>query len=92
VGKDSNPHEKQYAPIQIKEFANAHDRFLILDENTIYHFGARLKDLVKKWFAFSKFNKEALLILNKFNESTPKTWFGQICVYFLFSNPLIIRI
>ncbi len=44
----------------IKKFTKAHDRFLIIDENTVYHFGASLKDLGKKWFAFSKMNMEAM--------------------------------
>jgi hypothetical protein len=62
---DLKKHNEQYSPIQINEFVNAHDRFLIIDETIVYHFGASLKDLGKKWFAFSKFEKEALLILNK---------------------------
>ncbi len=62
---DLEKYNKQYPPIEIKEFKNAHDRFLITDEKTIYHFGASLKDLGKKWFAFSKFDKTALEILNK---------------------------
>jgi hypothetical protein len=44
----------QYPTIVIKEFNNSHDRFLIIDNKTVYHFGASLKDLGKKWFAFSK--------------------------------------
>ncbi len=39
-----------------KEYKNAHDRFIIIDETIIYQFGASLKDLEKKWFAFSKIN------------------------------------
>ena len=50
---------------QIKKLNKAHDRFLIIDRNILYHFGASLKDLGKKWFAFSKLDKEALTILNK---------------------------
>lgn len=46
-------------------FAEAHDRFLISDESTVYHIGASLKDLGKKWFAFSKFEKGALEMLGK---------------------------
>jgi hypothetical protein len=46
-------------------FKNSHDRFLILDEKEIYHIGASLKDLGKKWFAFSKFEMSTLDILNK---------------------------
>lgn len=64
---DLKKHNEQYEPIYIKEFANSHDRFLIIDENLVYHFGASLKDLGKKWFAFSKFDKNALSLLNKLN-------------------------
>jgi len=55
----------QYPPIEIREFREAHDRFLILDDAIVYHFGASLKDLGKKWFGFSKFEKEALSMLEK---------------------------
>jgi len=46
----------QYPPLSIKTFSKSHDRFLIIDNETIYHLGASLKDLGKKWFAFSKIN------------------------------------
>ena len=42
----------QYAPIDVQAFNKAHDRFLIIDDK-VYHIGASLKDLGKKWFAFS---------------------------------------
>jgi hypothetical protein len=58
----------QYQPIEVKEFKNSHDRFMIIDDEDVYHFGASLKDLGKKWFAFSKFEKKALQILDKLNE------------------------
>ena len=45
-------HNAQYTPVNIKEFNKAHDRFLIID-NQVYHIGASMKDLGKKWFAFS---------------------------------------
>jgi hypothetical protein len=51
---DLEKHNKQYSPIEIKVFKNAHDRFLIIDEKQVYHIGASLKDLGKKLFAFSK--------------------------------------
>jgi hypothetical protein len=44
----------QYPKVEVKIFAKSHDRFLIIDNETIYHIGASLKDLGKKWFAFSK--------------------------------------
>lgn len=52
---DLNRHNAQYAPIDIKPFNKAHDRFLIIDDK-VYHIGASLKDLGKKWFAFSLMN------------------------------------
>jgi hypothetical protein len=55
----------QYPFIEVKMFKQAHDRFLIIDNKKVYHFGASLKDLGKKWFAFSKFDKEALNMLDK---------------------------
>lgn len=58
----------QYPSIEIKEFKDSHDRFIIIDNEDVYHIGASLKDLGKKWFAFSKFEKKALQILDKLNE------------------------
>ncbi len=58
----------QYPTIEIKEFKHSHDRFLIIDHKDVYHFGASLKDLGKSWFAFSKFNKEAIKLLDKLDE------------------------
>lgn len=64
---DLKKHNAQYPPIEIKEFSASHDRFLILDEEEIYHIGASLKDLGKKWFAFSKFEKGSIEMLNRLN-------------------------
>ena len=50
----------QYQGITVKSFDKSHDRFLIIDENDIYHLGASLKDLCKKWFAFSKLDKNSI--------------------------------
>jgi len=58
---DIDKYNAQYEPIKI--FKNAHDRFLIIDEKDVYHFGASLKDLGKKWFAFSKMNKNSITIM-----------------------------
>ena len=55
----------QYEPVEIKEFTKSHDRFLIIDETEVYHIGASLKDLGKKWFAFSKLNIDAIELLGK---------------------------
>jgi hypothetical protein len=65
---DLTKHNAQYPTIEIKEFAHSHDRFLIIDNKMIYHFGASLKDLGKKWFAFSKMQIGALEMLNKLEE------------------------
>ena len=55
----------QYEPIYVKVFTKSHDRFLIIDNKTVYHIGASLKDLAKKWFAFSKINLDAKELINK---------------------------
>jgi hypothetical protein len=62
---DIMKYNEQYPPIVLKPFDKAHDRFLILDDNTIYHFGASLKDLGKKWLAFSKLDISAIELLNE---------------------------
>lgn len=62
---DLKKHNRQYPEIQVVEFTEAHDRFLILDEKELYHIGASLKDLGKKWFAFSKMEGMAEMILGK---------------------------
>jgi len=55
---DQQRHNAQYQPVAIDEFKNAHDRFLCIDD-TVYHVGASLKDLGKKWFAFSRMEIDA---------------------------------
>ncbi len=62
---DLEKHNAQYPPVNIVLFGDAHDRFLILDEKEVYHIGASLKDLGKKWFAFSKIEKDALTVVEK---------------------------
>jgi len=63
--QDLQKHNEQYSSIEIKTFKKSHDRFLILDNNLVYHFGASLKDLGKKMFAFSRFDKGTLDILGE---------------------------
>ncbi|MFK5986838.1 MAG: ORF6N domain-containing protein [Pseudomonadota bacterium] len=63
--QDLRKHNQQYPPISINKFNKAHDRFLIIDKKTIYHFGASLKDLGKKWFAFSRMELDTTEILEK---------------------------
>jgi hypothetical protein len=62
---DLKKHNSQYPEIKIFELKETHDRFLILDEKELYHFGASLKDLGKKWFAFSKMDAFIDNILSK---------------------------
>ncbi len=50
---DFEKHNAQYAPIEVEQFDRAHDRFLCIDD-TVYHVGASLKDLGKKWFGFNR--------------------------------------
>jgi tRNA splicing endonuclease len=69
---DLEKYNSQYREIIVKEFHKSHDRFMIIDNEDIYHFGASLKDLGKKWFAFSKFNYKALNILNRLNITSGK--------------------
>jgi len=62
---DYQKYQAQYQNIELLEFKSAHDRFIILDGVEMYHIGASLKDLGKKWFAFSKFEMDALEILGR---------------------------
>src|SRR3989344_4572118 len=89
---DSDKYNSQYPIIEVKEFKQSHDRFLIIDNQKnlefgflddrsvpfssesgfqtlrhkeVYHFGASLKDLGKKWFAFSKFDKEVFNLMER---------------------------
>jgi hypothetical protein len=55
----------QYPKIEVKTFTKSHDRFLIIDKSMVYHIGASLKDLGKKWFAFSKIELDPSEIINK---------------------------
>ena len=51
---------EQYGGFEVKNFTQSHDRFLIIDNKEVYHLGASLKDLGKKWFAFSKLEKTSV--------------------------------
>ena len=55
---DLQRYNSQYPPIEIELFSDAHDRFLIIDDTELYHIGASMKDLGKKWFAFSRMDIE----------------------------------
>lgn len=62
---DLEKHKQQYPEIIVKIIAKSHDRFIIIDNQQLYHLGASLKDLGKKWFAFSKMDNLTEQILEK---------------------------
>jgi hypothetical protein len=64
---DIKKYNEQYPPIEINAFNKSHDRFLIIDNERIYHIGASLKDLGKKWFAFAKIDLDPYYIISKLN-------------------------
>lgn len=67
--QDTEKFNKQYGKLSLYKFNKAHDRFLILDRTEVYHIGASLKDLGKKWFAFSKMDKSSVSqLLNSISE------------------------
>ena len=68
---DIQKHNAQYPPIEIVEFDRSHDRFLCIDE-TVYHLGASIKDLGKKWFAFNRMEMPTTELLQKI-QTTYKT-------------------
>jgi phage regulator Rha-like protein len=65
---DVKKFNEQYEPVEVLEFDNSHDRFIVIDEKIIYHFGASLKDLGKKWFGFSKMEIEAVEMLSRLGQ------------------------
>ncbi|HPS28925.1 MAG TPA: ORF6N domain-containing protein [bacterium] len=62
---DMKKFNEQFPVAEIQEFDLSHDRFLIIDNKSVYHIGASLKDLGKKWFAFSKMDIEIDYILKR---------------------------
>lgn len=65
LNQDLKKYNSQYKKIEIKKFENSHDRFLIIDDKELYHIGASLKDLGKKWFAFSKMDIKSFDVLER---------------------------
>ena len=64
---DLQRYNSQYPPIEVEIFSNAHDRFIIIDQTELPHIGASLKDLGKKWFAFSRMDIEVGRMLQFLN-------------------------
>jgi hypothetical protein len=67
---DVEKHNAQYPSITVKTFTQSHDRFLVIDQKELYHLGASLKDLGKKWFAFSKMDSFTAQVLDNLNKET----------------------
>jgi hypothetical protein len=51
---------EQYGNFEVIPFSKSHDQFLIIDHSEVYHLGASLKDLGKKWFAFTKLDVDSI--------------------------------
>ena len=64
---DIQKHTEQYEKIEIKQLKSSHDRFLLIDDK-VYHLGASLKDLGKKWFAFSLMEEDSMMLREKIRE------------------------
>ncbi len=62
---DIKKHNQQYPVIEVKVFTKSHDRFLIIDNEIVYHIGASIKDLGKNWVAFSKMDIKSFEMINK---------------------------
>ncbi len=65
LNEDAEKFNVQYGGLTLHKFNSSHDRFLLIDKTGVYHIGASLKDLGKKWFAFSKMDKDSLVIFKK---------------------------
>ena len=63
--QDLKKYNAQYAQIEIRQLKLSHDRFIIIDSRTVYHIGASLKDLGKKWFAFSRIGMDVKEMVEK---------------------------
>ena len=65
---DLQKYNTQHKNIEIKQFEHSHDRFMILDEKEVYHIGASLKHLGRKWFGFSKLEQASFDVIAKLRE------------------------
>jgi hypothetical protein len=51
----------QYQGLAVRTSEAFHDRFVIIDDNDVYHFGASLKDAGRKGFMFSRLEEPSVL-------------------------------
>jgi hypothetical protein len=65
---EADKFNKQYGGLTLRQLTTCHDRFLIVDDKVLYHIGASLKDLGKKWFGFSRIDTLAPAVMQKLNE------------------------
>ena len=65
---DMKRHNEEYSPIELAEYKQAHDRFLLIDKE-VYHIGASLKDLGKKWFAFARLHLDTEELIERIKAS-----------------------
>jgi hypothetical protein len=70
---DLQKHNSQYPSIDVSTLKKVHDRFIIIDDTELYHLGASLKDLGKKWFAFSRIDSILPEIISKLHDKKPFT-------------------
>ena len=62
-------HNAQYPPISIHRIKQVHDRFLLIDGKELYHIGASIKDLGKRWFVFSRMDSLAGDVMGRLGAS-----------------------
>ena len=89
---DIERHNSQYPAIEVKQFNRAHDRFLLIDDE-VYHIGASIKDLGKKWFAFTLMHDITPSMLaehlsEKKAENTPPSQTKRQITYFQTHTPM----
>ena len=67
---DIEKYNKQYPKAELVKLNKAHDRFIVIDNKEVYHLGASLKYLGKKWFAFTKMENDSLALIKQLNKIT----------------------
>lgn len=60
-------YNEQYPKVELVKLNKAHDRFIVIDNKVVYHLGASLKDLGKKWFAFTKMENDTIILIKQLN-------------------------
>ena len=60
LGRDINTFNSQYGGLDVRYTTNVHDRYIIIDQNKIYHLGHSIKDLGKKIFSISESDRNLI--------------------------------